>query len=372
MSRSFAEWDDASAGTRHSGLPLFTIERIGDAPPRAAAGRRPPALRHPRARPHARDRGAGLRPHPRGARRRRAAGDRATSSQRWSRWSSTTAAASSRPRSTCATPTAARRWPASCSDADVFVQGYRPGAIAAHGFGPQEAARIRPGIVYVSLCAYGHAGPWAQRRGFDSLVQNANGLNIAEAEAAGADKPKPLPAQALDHGTGYLMAFAAMTALARRAPRGRKLARARLAGADRPLAAVTRAHRWPRLPRSRPRRRARPPRGQRLRLRPAHGGAARCGHGRDAAALGAPVGAARHPSAGLARLIFSLSMILSETVPIFDHAWLASGTRPVPPPAPCAGLSRPGRASARTGTPARTSPPGPARCRRRSRRRYGS
>jgi crotonobetainyl-CoA:carnitine CoA-transferase CaiB-like acyl-CoA transferase len=105
-------------------------------------------------------------------------------------------------------------------DADVFVQGYRPGAIAAHGFGPGEAARLRPGIVYVSLCAYGDDGPWAPRRGFDSLVQNANGLNVAEAEAAGASEPKPLPGQVLDHATGHLMAFAAMSALARRAREG--------------------------------------------------------------------------------------------------------------------------------------------------------
>jgi len=105
-------------------------------------------------------------------------------------------------------------------DADVFVQGYRPGAIAGHGFGPQEAARIRPGIVYVSLSAYGRAGPWADRRGFDSLVQTASGVNAAEAEAAGAGQPKALPCQALDHATGYLMAYGAMTALARRAAEG--------------------------------------------------------------------------------------------------------------------------------------------------------
>ncbi|MBM3528646.1 MAG: CoA transferase [Alphaproteobacteria bacterium] len=104
--------------------------------------------------------------------------------------------------------------------ADIFVQGYRPGAIAQYGFSPQEAARIRPGVVCVSLCAYGHVGPWAGKRGFDSLVQNANGLNAAEAEAFGMDRPKPLPAQALDHGTGFLMAFAAMTALKRRAIEG--------------------------------------------------------------------------------------------------------------------------------------------------------
>jgi len=105
-------------------------------------------------------------------------------------------------------------------DADVFVQGYRSGAIAAFGFSPQDAVRIRPGIVYVSLCAYGHEGPWSSRRGFDSLVQTASGFNAAEAETFGAREPKPLPAQALDHATGYLMAFAAISALARRAERG--------------------------------------------------------------------------------------------------------------------------------------------------------
>jgi len=109
-------------------------------------------------------------------------------------------------------------------DADVIVQGYRPGAIASHGFSPEQAASIRPGIVYVSLCAYGHEGPWAARRGYDSLVQNASGLNDEEAYAFGARepqaKPKPLPAQALDHGAGYLLAFAALAALKRRAEEG--------------------------------------------------------------------------------------------------------------------------------------------------------
>jgi crotonobetainyl-CoA:carnitine CoA-transferase CaiB-like acyl-CoA transferase len=104
--------------------------------------------------------------------------------------------------------------------ADVFVQGYRPGAIAAHGFAPQDVARMRPGIVYASLCAYGHEGPWANRRGFDSLVQTASGFNFAEAEAFGSPKPKELPAQELDHATGYLLAFAVMTALKRQAEEG--------------------------------------------------------------------------------------------------------------------------------------------------------
>jgi crotonobetainyl-CoA:carnitine CoA-transferase CaiB-like acyl-CoA transferase len=105
--------------------------------------------------------------------------------------------------------------------ADIFVQGYRPGAIAGHGFSPQEVAALRPGIVYVTLCAYSHAGPWAQRRGYDSLVQSASGIAWEEGRTAGKkDGPQHLPAQALDHATGYLAAFGAMTGLARRMQQG--------------------------------------------------------------------------------------------------------------------------------------------------------
>jgi crotonobetainyl-CoA:carnitine CoA-transferase CaiB-like acyl-CoA transferase len=105
-------------------------------------------------------------------------------------------------------------------EADVFVQGYRPGGLAARGFSPQAVAEARPGIVYVSLSAYGHAGPWAGRRGFDSLVQTASGINHAEAAAAGIDGPKELPCQALDHASGYLMALGAIAALRRREDEG--------------------------------------------------------------------------------------------------------------------------------------------------------
>jgi crotonobetainyl-CoA:carnitine CoA-transferase CaiB-like acyl-CoA transferase len=103
---------------------------------------------------------------------------------------------------------------------DVFLQGYRPGAIAGHGLSPDEVAALRPGIVCASLSAYGHEGPWRERRGFDSLVQNANGMNHAEGEAAGLDKPKALPCQANDHVSGYLLALGVMAALQRRAVEG--------------------------------------------------------------------------------------------------------------------------------------------------------
>jgi crotonobetainyl-CoA:carnitine CoA-transferase CaiB-like acyl-CoA transferase len=106
------------------------------------------------------------------------------------------------------------------ASADIFSQGYRPRALAALGFAPQDAAKLNPGIVYVSLSAYGHAGPWAERRGFDSLVQTATGFNHAEGQAAGVGGPKELPAQMLDHATGYLMAFGAAMAKARQAREG--------------------------------------------------------------------------------------------------------------------------------------------------------
>jgi crotonobetainyl-CoA:carnitine CoA-transferase CaiB-like acyl-CoA transferase len=106
------------------------------------------------------------------------------------------------------------------AQADIFSQGYRPLALENLGFSPQNAARINPGIIFVSLSAYGQVGPWAQRRGFDSLVQTSTGFNHAEGQAAGIDGPKELPAQMLDHATGYLMAFGAMMAKARQSREG--------------------------------------------------------------------------------------------------------------------------------------------------------
>lgn len=104
--------------------------------------------------------------------------------------------------------------------ADVFLQSYRHGALERLGFGAAALAALRPGIVYASLSAYGEDGPWGGKRGFDSLVQVATGFNHAEAEAAGSATPKPLPCQALDHASGYLLALGAMAALLRRAEEG--------------------------------------------------------------------------------------------------------------------------------------------------------
>jgi crotonobetainyl-CoA:carnitine CoA-transferase CaiB-like acyl-CoA transferase len=105
-------------------------------------------------------------------------------------------------------------------DAHVFVQGYRPGGLKALGYGPQDVAALRPGIVVVSLSAYGPTGPWAARRGFDSLVQSATGFNDAEGRAFGSGPPRALPMQILDHASGYLIALGAQAALIRQLSEG--------------------------------------------------------------------------------------------------------------------------------------------------------
>jgi crotonobetainyl-CoA:carnitine CoA-transferase CaiB-like acyl-CoA transferase len=105
---------------------------------------------------------------------------------------------------------------------DVFSQGYRPGTLGARGLSPEELAEIRPGLVYVSLCAFSHAGPWASRRGFDTVVQSVSGITARQAEIVPGKTPGPqfYPVSAIDYCTGYLMATGAMIALKRRAEEG--------------------------------------------------------------------------------------------------------------------------------------------------------
>ena len=107
------------------------------------------------------------------------------------------------------------------SKADVLVHGYRSDALPGLGFDAAARQAIRPGLVDVSLDAYGWTGPWAERRGFDSLVQMSSGIADAGMRALGKDKPHPLPVQALDQVAGYLMAAAALMGLKRRMEIGR-------------------------------------------------------------------------------------------------------------------------------------------------------
>jgi crotonobetainyl-CoA:carnitine CoA-transferase CaiB-like acyl-CoA transferase len=115
--------------------------------------------------------------------------------------------------------------------ADVFSQAYRPGTLAERGFSPEDVAAIRPGIIYVTLSAWGHVGPWSRRRGFDTIVQSASGM--ADVMAKGGT-PQLQPVSAIDYVNGYAMAFGAMVALARRAREGGSwLVRASLASGGR-------------------------------------------------------------------------------------------------------------------------------------------
>lgn len=104
--------------------------------------------------------------------------------------------------------------------ADVLVHGLRPGALEALGLGAERRRAFHPGLVDVSLNAYGWSGPWQHRRGFDSLVQMSSGIADAGMREGGHEQPMPLPVQAIDHATGYLMAAAVVQGLARRRATG--------------------------------------------------------------------------------------------------------------------------------------------------------
>jgi hypothetical protein len=98
------------------------------------------------------------------------------------------------------------------TQADVLVHGYRPSALAGLGYGQHDLEAINPALIDVTLCAYGWQGPWADRRGFDSLVQLSSGIADICADANGV--PGKLPVQALDHAAGYIMAACVLEALA--------------------------------------------------------------------------------------------------------------------------------------------------------------
>jgi len=105
-------------------------------------------------------------------------------------------------------------------DADILLHGYRADALEHLSYGAAERQKLSPGLIDVCLNAYGWSGPWQNRRGFDSLVQMSSGIAEAGMQWKKADKPTPLPVQALDHATGYLMAASAIKLLAERLTRG--------------------------------------------------------------------------------------------------------------------------------------------------------
>ena len=124
-------------------------------------------------------------------------------------------------------PNDRHRFEALLSTADVLVHGYRPGALDGLGYDLKSRWQLAPNLIEVTLNAYGWSGPWTGRRGFDSLVQMSCGIADTGRAWAGTDHPTPLPVQALDHATGYLMAAATLSALSA-AARGNMVPQARL------------------------------------------------------------------------------------------------------------------------------------------------
>jgi crotonobetainyl-CoA:carnitine CoA-transferase CaiB-like acyl-CoA transferase len=105
---------------------------------------------------------------------------------------------------------------------DVFSQGYRPGTLAGRGFSAEALAELRPGVIFTTLSAFSHVGPWASHRGFDTVVQIVSGIAWRQGQLFPGKEPGPqhYPVSAIDYLTGYLMAFGTMVALARRAREG--------------------------------------------------------------------------------------------------------------------------------------------------------
>lgn len=112
-------------------------------------------------------------------------------------------------------PNDRRRFEELLAEADVVITGYRPGALDRHGLSAQALWERRPGLVIGAVGAWSESGPWAARRGFDSIVQAVTG--IAMRQSPDGEIPGALPAQALDHSAGHLLAAGLCLALARRA-----------------------------------------------------------------------------------------------------------------------------------------------------------
>jgi crotonobetainyl-CoA:carnitine CoA-transferase CaiB-like acyl-CoA transferase len=219
--RSFAQWDDTPQGHAVADQPLLRIERIADAPPTALP--RLDAAQRPLEGVKVLDL-TRILAGPVGGRALAAYGADVMLVNAPHLPNIEAIADTSRGKRSAhadlRTAEGRDAMDALLREAHVFIQGYRPGGLQALGYGPAEVAVRRPGIVYVSLTAYGTQGPWAARRGFDSLVQTAMGFNHAEGEAAGDGKPRPLPMQILDEATGYLMAMATAAALHRQQREG--------------------------------------------------------------------------------------------------------------------------------------------------------
>lgn len=102
-------------------------------------------------------------------------------------------------------------------DADILIDGFRPGALAAKGFSTENMISANPSLTIIDLSAFSNVGPWAGRRGYDSYVQAGMGLTspLIKGEAPGR-----LSTQPLDYLAGALCAFGGVLSLLSRAAAG--------------------------------------------------------------------------------------------------------------------------------------------------------
>ncbi|OKO67502.1 acyl-CoA transferase, partial [Bradyrhizobium sp. NAS80.1] len=114
----------------------------------------------------------------------------------------------------------ARRLMALAANADVFIDGYRPGRLASRGFGVEALAEKRPGIIHVTISCFGSGGPFASRAGWEQVAQAVTGICHTNGQLSGDGTPKLVFAPMCDYMTGYLAAYGVMLALARRAREG--------------------------------------------------------------------------------------------------------------------------------------------------------
>ncbi|HCI4647926.1 TPA: CoA transferase [Klebsiella quasipneumoniae subsp. similipneumoniae] len=105
-------------------------------------------------------------------------------------------------------------------ESDIFIDGYRPGRLKAHGFGTEDLMKLRPGLIHISVNCFGSGGPFAARAGWDQVAQAVTGICDIEGKMNGNGNPKLMPVFTCDFLTGFLATFGGLLALARRAKEG--------------------------------------------------------------------------------------------------------------------------------------------------------
>src|SRR5262245_5977122 len=106
------------------------------------------------------------------------------------------------------------------ASADVLLSSQRPGALDNLGLSEAELREINPNLVYASESFAPPGTPWAARRGFEQIAQAVTGTMHVHSEGLGLEAPTVTSGLMNDHITGYLLAIAAVAALAEREERG--------------------------------------------------------------------------------------------------------------------------------------------------------